>query len=246
MDLGLVAADSAPEAGAPQRGPSVRAGGRSSRQGELVVRGVSVDLVDLLVRAEHERTPGSAARDGVDRQAGLARGPTDVEGRMRPQRPTDRLIVVAATTWSPARALRSRSVVVSAMPRRTTVVPKSERNPSAAPPQRAAGLGEVLQAGQHQEALPGALADHGRQVGDRGDVGHLVEGEQGGRAAAPRRGHVRRWRRGRRRRPPTTSGANWRCRRPGRADVEGVRAASRTRRGRVAACASTPVAASVR
>ncbi len=111
--------------------------------------------------------------------------PTDVEGRRRPQRSTDRLTVVVATSRSPASALMSRSVAVSAMPRRTTVVPKSERNPSAAASPADAGLGEVLQAGQHQEPLARALADHGREIGDGGDVGDLVESEQGGRAGVP-------------------------------------------------------------
>ena len=48
-----------------------------------------------------------------------------------------------------------------------------------------ASLGEVLQAGQHQEPLARALTDHGRKVGDGGDVGDLVECEQRRRPASP-------------------------------------------------------------
>ena len=40
------------------------------------------------------------------------------------------------------------------------------------------GLGQVLQAGQRDDALTSPFADHGRQVGKGGDVGHLVEGQQ--------------------------------------------------------------------
>ena len=40
------------------------------------------------------------------------------------------------------------------------------------------GLGEVLQAGQGDQSLSAALADHGRQVGDGGDVRDLVEGQR--------------------------------------------------------------------
>ena len=76
-------------------------------------------------------------------------------------------------------------MVVSAMPRRTTVVPKSERNPSAAGPHRDPGLGQVLQAGQRQEALARTFADHGREVGDGSDVGDLVERQEGGRPVVP-------------------------------------------------------------
>ena len=55
---------------------------------------------------------------------------------MRPHGPTERLTEVVATSWSPASALTSLSVAVSAIPGSTTVVPKSERNPPAAVPHR--------------------------------------------------------------------------------------------------------------
>ena len=112
---------------------------------------------------------------------------TELDGRRWPRGSTLWLTVVVATSRSPPNELRMRSVDVSAMPGRTTVVPKSENKPSAAGPQRCPGLGEVLQAGQHQQSLAGPLADHGRQVGKRGDVGDLVEGEQGRAAVRGRR-----------------------------------------------------------
>ena len=43
-------------------------------------------------------------------------------------------------------------------------------------------LGEVLQAGEREQALATPLTDHGRQVRQRGDVRHLVE-DQGHRQA---------------------------------------------------------------
>lgn len=48
-----------------------------------------------------------------------------------------------------------------------------------------AGLGEILEAGEDEEALGAGVGDDGREVGEGSDVGDLVEGEQDRR---PRRG----------------------------------------------------------
>ena len=41
-----------------------------------------------------------------------------------------------------------------------------------------AGLCEVLEAGEGRDSLTAALTDHGRQVGERRDVGQLVERQE--------------------------------------------------------------------
>ena len=133
------------------------------------------------------RGPSTSARSDAPRatastgRRGVLVLPTEDDARVMPQRSAVRVIEVEATSCSPASALMSRSVLVSAMPGRTTVVPKSERKPSAAAPPAIPCLGEVLQARQHEQTLPAALAHHGGQIGHGGDIGHLIEGEQGGR-----------------------------------------------------------------
>ncbi len=104
---------------------------------------------------------------------------------MRPQRPTERLTVVVTVSRSPGERVdvAQRGPVGDA--------PQDDRGPEEGeePVGRGTpagpGLGEVLEAGEHEEPLPGALADHPGEVGDRGNVGHLVEREERGRARAP-------------------------------------------------------------
>ena len=192
----MVTATAAPRASTQQSRPGASLSGARLHVGRALSRRARARAAGVGGRRAPPRRPPCPARARAHgparrgpprpRGAGPRRdGPTDVEGRMRPQRSTDRLSVVDVTSRWPASALMSRSVAVSAMPGSTTVVPKSERNPSAAGPHRPPRLGEVLQAGQDQEALPAALADHGGQVGDRRDVGHLVEREERGRPGVP-------------------------------------------------------------
>ena len=54
---------------------------------------------------------------------------------------------------------------------------EQRREPVGLPRPSVPRLGEVLEAGQGHETLAAALADHGGQFGQRGDVGQLVEGE---------------------------------------------------------------------
>ena len=94
-------------------------------------------LGDVVARPEHQGAV-RARRGPRRRPAAVGPGsvPTEDDARIKPQRSAVRVIDVEATSCSPASALTSRSVLVSAMPGRTTVVPKRERKPSAAAPQR--------------------------------------------------------------------------------------------------------------
>ncbi len=50
--------------------------------------------------------------------------------------------------------------------------------PVGGPVPARSGLGEVLQAGEHDEALASSFGDCGGKVGQGGDVGYLVESEK--------------------------------------------------------------------
>ena len=64
------------------------------------------------------------------------------------------------------------------------MVPNSEGNPSAWPGHRCRAWDRSWKQARVTQALPATLADHRRQLGERGDVGQLVEGEHDRRARA--------------------------------------------------------------
>ena len=109
-----------------------------------------------------------------------ARGPRTTRARAAPT-PPDRPIGVLTervrTSCSPARADRASSVRTSPMPGSTTVVPNSDRKPSAAAPHRVRAWDRSCrQAKVSTPCPPPSLTMAGRSGMGR-DVGHLVEGE---------------------------------------------------------------------
>ena len=81
------------------------------------------------------------------------------------------------TWWSPARALINWRVRWSATPGKMTLVPKRVKKPSAASPQRTrAWERSCRQASVTSPCPPPSAASAGNDE-QRGDVGHLVEGE---------------------------------------------------------------------
>ena len=109
----------------------------------------------------------------------------------RPEPGTGALTERVRTSSSPARDESASRVRTSPIPGSTTVVPNSDRNPSAADAPPAPGLGQVLEARQGEKSLASPLADHAGEVGDGGDVGHLVQGQHDGGGAVSRRRGVR-------------------------------------------------------
>ena len=217
----------------------VRSTGTRSRHGERSWAGVRVTSLMTLSGPRTRARPAAPWATTSTGSRDWRDGLTEVDGRMRPQWSTERLIVVdvdLAVTGERAQVAQGRRVCDPAQHDRGAE--EREESVGRLPPARP-GLGQILQAGQDQQPLPGALTHHGRQVGDGSDVGDLVEGQQRGWAvvvvrAIGRRSHL----------------ARRRCWRPraGRIAVGGARpstgracsAPNRTRRSRAAGCSWTP------
>ncbi len=142
------------------------------------------DLPHVLVRAEDQGAAGGTPRHGVDGEPGLLR-PSDRRGGADatppPDRPADcgrRHLPVPGQCADVAQRRGVRD------PPQDHGGPEEREEPVRCRTPAAARLGEVLEAGQHEEPLPGPLADHGGEVGQGRDVGHFVEGEKRGWAAA--------------------------------------------------------------
>ena len=178
------------------------------------------DLLDLLVRAEDEGAFGAPRAMASTGSRGWRMGLTDVEGRIRPHRPTERPMVVVATSRSPASALMSRSVDVSAIPRSTTVVPKRERNPSADCPQRLLACERSWRHASTRSPCPAPSLTMEVRSGMGAMLATSSSASRVGRSVRPPRStwapRAARAYAASRTSPmtPTTSGANWRCRRP--------------------------------
>ena len=125
---------------------------------------------------------------------------------------------------SPARALRSRSVLVSAMPRSTTVVPNSDRKPSAAPPQRARACERSCRHARTRSPCPPPSLTMAGRSGRGAMLATSSRARSVGGPARSSRARVRRWHRARRRGSADHQGGELALVASGGADVERVRA----------------------